>query len=180
MATSLEDLKVLQSAERIADDVWKRVVGWEGFAKDTIGKQLVTAVDSVGANIAEAYGRFHYGEKTRFLYFARGSLFETKYWLNRSYARNLIEQKQLYAYALQLSEIGRQINAFAGSLKSQQKQDKHFGRIREPQAEYLFDEDEEISNLFTPDDLSWLESAQTDNGQSPISNLQSPQEATYD
>jgi four helix bundle protein len=60
MAVRFEELKVLQVAEEVADQLWKIVVVWEGFAKDTVGKQLVRAMDSVGANIAESYGRYHY------------------------------------------------------------------------------------------------------------------------
>ncbi len=78
MATPFEDLRVLRSAETIADEVWRTVVKWNEFTRDVVGKQLTRAVDSIGANIAEAYGRFHYGEKIQFLYYARGSLFETK------------------------------------------------------------------------------------------------------
>lgn len=63
MVLKFEDLRVLQAAEAVADDVWRRVTRWKPFAKDVVGKQLARAADSVGANIAEAYGRFHYGEK---------------------------------------------------------------------------------------------------------------------
>ncbi|MCB0211362.1 MAG: four helix bundle protein, partial [Anaerolineae bacterium] len=89
MGIELEDLRVLQSAESVADEVWKFVVSWDKFARDVVGGQLARATDSIGANIAESFGRFHYGEKLKFLYYARGSLFETNYWLNRSSKRNL-------------------------------------------------------------------------------------------
>src|SRR5437868_3263948 len=73
MPTNLEDLKVLQAAEGVADDLWQQVMAWNEFARDTLGKQAVRAVES--------FGRFNFGEKLQFLYYARGSLFETKYWL---------------------------------------------------------------------------------------------------
>lgn len=66
MAVVFEELRVLKSAEEVADTVWKEVVRWEDFAKDTVGKQTARAVDSIGANIAEAFGRFHYGERLQF------------------------------------------------------------------------------------------------------------------
>ena len=90
MATKLEDLRILRTTEDIADAVWKIVVQWDEFAKDVVGKQLAKAIDSIGANIAESYGRFNYGEKLQFLYYSRGSLFETKYWLNRAVVRGLL------------------------------------------------------------------------------------------
>ena len=92
MSLALEDLIALKNAEKIADSMWLFVINWQEFAKDTIGKQIVRASDSIGANIAEAFGRFNYGEKVQFLYYARGSLFETKYWLNRAVTRNLVTQ----------------------------------------------------------------------------------------
>ena len=74
MSTSFEDLRVLKSAEEVADAVWKRVSNWEDFPKDVVGKQIARATDSIGANIAESFGRFNFGEKLQFLYYARGSL----------------------------------------------------------------------------------------------------------
>lgn len=94
MSKSFEDLQVLQVAEQLADDIWQHVSQWESFAQETVGKQLVRAVDSIGANIAEAFGRYHYGEKLQFLYYARGSLFESKYWINRTKQRNLLTRVQ--------------------------------------------------------------------------------------
>ena len=89
------------------------------FIRNTVGEQLVRTADSIGANIAEGYGRYHYGEKLRFLYFARGSLYETKYWLNRCSKRNLMAKASTQKYNEQLNGLARQINAFAASLKSQ-------------------------------------------------------------
>jgi len=174
MATGLEDLKVLQAAEKVADKVWAEVSLWNLFARDVVGKQLARAVDSIGANIAEAFGRFHYGDKLNFLYFARGRVFETKYWLNRGLERKLLSAMQVEAYATQLTTIARQLNAFANNLKSQ-KHEKQV--LREPHAEY------ELVNepLFSESDLNWLiQLDQLDNSQSPISNPQSPQESIHD
>jgi four helix bundle protein len=160
MATELEDLRILQNAENIADAVWKRVVQWEEFAKDVVGKQMARAIDSIGANIAESYGRFNYGEKLQFLYYARGSLFETKYWLNRALVRELMQADEVKAYTARLSDVARQLNTFAGSLKSQRKDNKlQTKSIREPSAEYIVDNwAEDSTPLFTHLELNWLES----------------------
>ncbi len=68
MATSLEELRVLREAEAVADAVWHEVVRWEPFPRQVVEEQLARAADSIGANIAEAFGRFHYGEKLQLLY----------------------------------------------------------------------------------------------------------------
>ena len=159
MATELEDLKILQIAEGIADAVWKRVVEWEDFAKDVVGKQMAKAMDSIGANIAESYGRFNYGEKLQFLYYSRGSLFETKYWLNRALVRGLMSTEEVKDYTTGLSDVARQLNTFANSLKAQRKSTNTQSKaIRESSAEYIVDD--RVNNdlpLFTDTELTWLE-----------------------
>lgn len=54
----VESKRVYQRAEAIADQFWEIIVAWEWFAKRTVGLQLAKAADSIGANIAEAGGRF--------------------------------------------------------------------------------------------------------------------------
>ncbi len=158
MATELEDLKILQNAETIADAVWKRVVQWEEFAKDVVGKQMARATDSIGANIAESYGRFNFGEKLQFLYYSRGSLFEAKFWLNRALARDLMKADEVKSYAARLSDVARQLNTFASSLKSQRKDSNPQSKsVREPEAEYVVDDWlDDSSPLFTNTELDWL------------------------
>jgi len=149
-----EDLRVLRTAEGMADDIWRQVVHWEAFARDTVGKQLTRAGDSIGANVAEAYGRFHYGEKLQFLYYARGSLFETKYWLNRAQERNLMPTSQVQDYADQLTDLARQLNSFAADLKTQRQGGKPQGKAaREARVEYVTDSP---VSLFTEKDTGWL------------------------
>jgi four helix bundle protein len=158
MATELEDLRILKVAEGIADAVWKRVVQWDEFAKDVVGKQMTGAVDSIGANIAESYGRYNYGEKLQFLYYSRGSLFETKYWLNRALTRELMQADEVKDYASRLSDVARQINAFSTSLRSQRKDNKTQSKaVREAGAEYIIENlyDDTIS-IFAEDELNWL------------------------
>lgn len=160
MATELEDLKILQTAEGIADAVWKRVVQWDEFAKDVVGKQLARSTDSIGANIAESYGRFNYGEKLQFLYYARGSLFETKYWLNRALVRELMPSEDVKGYAARLSDVARRLNTFANSLKSQRKDNKVSSKsVSESPAEYIVEDRLNDSiPFFTDLELKWLES----------------------
>jgi len=158
MATSFDDLRILITAEGIADSVWKCVVQWDEFAKDVVGKQLARAVDSIGANIAESFGRFNFGEKLQFLYYARGSLFETKYWLNRARTRELMSSLNAEEYTSKLTDIARQLNAFAESLKNQRSTSK-VKSVHELAAEYRVDlPDDCPETLFDENDLNWLKS----------------------
>lgn len=51
MAAGLKGLRFSQMAEELADAVWGEVVNWSPFPRDTLGRQLVDAADSVGGNI---------------------------------------------------------------------------------------------------------------------------------
>src|SRR5215217_5165990 len=118
MSATFEDLRALKSAEEIADSLWKIVVQWDEFAKDVVGKQMARSADSIGANIAESFGRYNFGEKLQFLYYSRGSLFETKYWLNRTKIRGLMASDEVRRYVDDLSALARQLNTFTSGLKA--------------------------------------------------------------
>ena len=106
----LEEKRVYRRAEALCDRVWEVVVGWEWFAKRTVGDQFARAADSIGANIAEAGGRFHPKEVQNHLYYARGSLRETKFWQRRALTRGLIDPDAAAALDQELEQLGREIN----------------------------------------------------------------------
>ena len=159
MALKFEELRVLQAAEAVADGIWRQVVRWDPFAREVVGGQLAKAADSIGANIAEAFGRFHFGEKLQFLYYARGSLFETKYWLNRARTRDLMPSAQVQDYVSQLTDLARQLNAFAATLKTQRQGGRTQPKaVREATAEYVTGWSDDASlPLFIEDELEWLQ-----------------------
>ena len=54
---SFQQLQVYQLAEKISKEIWFIVKKWDNFTKDTRGKQILRAADSIGANIAQGHGR---------------------------------------------------------------------------------------------------------------------------
>src|SRR5690606_11154147 len=76
-----ESLDVDRPAEDLADGVWDLVVPCDEFARCTVGRQMVRAADSIGANIAEGCGRGTYKENRQFARVGRGSLNETRHFL---------------------------------------------------------------------------------------------------
>lgn len=116
--TGFENLRVYQLAEEIADVVWEIVSKWNNFDKDTVGKQIVKSADSIGANIAEGSGRYGVQDNKRFVYFARGSLNETKHWLRRAFKRNLLTDNEISKLKLLLDELSPKLNAYIKSIKS--------------------------------------------------------------
>lgn len=65
--TNFEKLRVYRLAESLADGIWSVVLSWNYLAKDTVGKQIVRAADSIGANIAEGSGRGSLEDNQRFI-----------------------------------------------------------------------------------------------------------------
>ena len=109
---NLDDLEVYQLAESFSDEIWFLVGEWDYFAKDTVGKQIVRSADSIGANIAEGYGTYHYKENRNFCYFSRGSIIETKGWLRKSKIRKLITAEQFDILFEKLQTIHLKLNAY--------------------------------------------------------------------
>ena len=153
MAT-FEDLQELKAAEAIADSIWKKVIQWDEFAKDVLGKQITRSADSIGANIAESVGRYNFGEKLQFLYYSRGSLFETKYWLNRIKERGLMNSKEIQELVDGLTSLARQLNSFASGLRTV-RADQKKSTVRESAPEYITNASEV---LFAEEDFSFLNS----------------------
>lgn len=108
----LEELKVYDLSMDIAERIWKIVIGWDYFTKDTIGKQLVRAADSIAANLSEGFGRYHYRENINFSYYSRGSLFETKTWIKKAYNRNLISKVDYNSFTSEIDSIGVKLNNY--------------------------------------------------------------------
>ena len=110
-----------QLSEQLADRIWEIVLGWDTFARDTVGKQLVKAVDSVGANIAEGTGRGTFADNRRFVKIARGSLNETKHWLRRAFKRRLLSAKQINTVKPIIDELAPKLNAYLNSIGRQSR-----------------------------------------------------------
>ena len=114
--TNFEKLRVYRLSEKLADELWKVVASWSYFAKDTVGKQLVRAGDSIGANIAEGAGRGRFLDNRRFVRMARGSLNETKHWLRRAHNRGLLTATQTSTLKPMLDELAPMLNAYLSSI----------------------------------------------------------------
>jgi len=114
--TNFETLRIYRLSEVLADKIWNIVLNWNWFAKNTVGIQIVKAADSVGANIAEGSGRGSNPEFKRFLKISRGSLYETRHWLRRAFARRLLTQQQVEDLVPIINELTPKLNAYLRSI----------------------------------------------------------------
>lgn len=92
----LKDLDVYKVARELSSEAWGIYKRLDWQDKKIIGDQFITAIDSVGANIAEGYRRFHYLDKIKFYYIARASLCEAcEHWTELLFEREKINKKEL-------------------------------------------------------------------------------------
>ncbi len=115
---NFENLRIYELSEKLSDQVWNCVARWDNLARDTVGKQLIRAADSIGANIAEGSGRGSSQDYRRFLRMARGSLYETVHWLRRAYRRKLITAKQTESLRRLVEELSPSVNAYLRSVST--------------------------------------------------------------
>ena len=111
-----EHLRVYQPSEEIADAVWDLVIEWDEFARHTVGRQLVRAADSVGANIAEGTGRGSFNDNRHFARVGRGWLNETRHFLRRAFRRKLLTEEQILQLKPLIEELGPRLNSYIKSI----------------------------------------------------------------
>jgi len=116
--TNFENLRVYKLSEELADEIWKIVIRWDAFAKDTVGRQIVRSADSVGANIAEGTGRHNFQDNRRFVKIARGSLNETQHFLRRAFKRNLLSSTDVKKLKPLVDKLAPQLNSYLKSIGS--------------------------------------------------------------
>jgi len=117
----LDELRVYVLSMEMGEKIWNIVMGWNYFAKDTIGKQLVRAVDSVASNLSEGFGRYHYREAINFGYYSRGSLYETRTWLTKAHNRDLISGELFDQFMQEIDDIGIKLNNYIKSIGKQKR-----------------------------------------------------------
>jgi four helix bundle protein len=85
----LTNSEVVAAFAELADEVWDLVKAIDDKAS-YLGNQLMRAVDSIGANLCEGYGREYPGSVTQFYRYAKGSALESIWWLDRVISRRLV------------------------------------------------------------------------------------------
>ena len=114
--TNFENLRVYKLSEELADTIWDIVVRWDSFAKETVGRQIVRAADSVGANISEGTGRGSFQDNRRFVRIARGSLNETQHFLRRAFKRKLLSRQDIEKLKPIVNNLAPQLNSHLKSI----------------------------------------------------------------
>ena len=110
-------------------DVWRKAVEFSSEVIDLVDtlqtdrkhykliEQLEAAVTSIAMNIAEGKGRYSQKEFIQFLYYARGSLFETITLIEIFKRKNWISIEQYNNTRMKGGEIGKMLSSLINSIK---------------------------------------------------------------
>ena len=114
----LEDMEIYNISMEIGDEIWFSVAEWENLAKFSIGQQIDRSADSIAANIAEGYGRYHYKDRKNFMFYARGSHYETITWLTKARNRKIISNEFFEGIIAKMEKLGIKMNNYISPLES--------------------------------------------------------------
>ena len=107
----LNDLEAYKTSFALSNYVWDRVICWDYFAKQTVGIQYISAIDSISANLAEGFGRYGKKDKINFYRYARGSVYECLNWNEKSKVRKLLTQDEYEHVFAVLQKLPKMINS---------------------------------------------------------------------
>ena len=119
---NLQKIEVYRMARELCREGWNIYKKFDWQTNKVIGDQWIRAIDSCGANIAEAHGRFHYLDKIKFLYNARGSLYEALHWTDLLSERQLTPQNSLDQCYRLIHSIAPKLNSYIDSHYRQKTQ----------------------------------------------------------
>ena len=119
MVNRYEDLEIYQISVEIAVEVYRLTKKFPKEETYGIVDQLKRAVTSIGANMAEGFGRFYYKDKLVFFYHSRGSLFEVKHFLEIAFRMGYITEGEKNNLFLKLNNLSVKLNNFIHAIGKQ-------------------------------------------------------------
>lgn len=120
MKKDYQNLLIWQKAHKIFQMVCEDISQWPSnpIAR-SISYQVTDSAGSMGATIAEGYGRGGPREFEQFLRYSRGSSSETDHWMFEAQSNNLISPDRLESYRQKISEFQRMLAGFIAKLRTQ-------------------------------------------------------------
>lgn len=106
----LDNIPAYKESKSLSNEIWDEVTKWDYLAKKTFGEQLIRSIDSISANIAEGFGRFHKKDKVKFFYNSRASVYESAHWVNLGFERKLISSGLKDKWMETLRKLPKEIN----------------------------------------------------------------------
>jgi four helix bundle protein len=162
-----EELRCYQLALKLLEATYKLAKELPDYEKYNLASQIRRAALSTVLNIAEGYGRYHYLDKLRFFYIARGSLSETRSAFIAAYTVGHIDEAQRDWALTTESETQKSLNGYIDYIRRQQQGRKEFGPtiVKEDYIEYTMAPDSQSPDSLIPD--SPIPDSQSPDSQSP-------------
>lgn len=112
----LKDLEVYKLARQLSKIAWEIYENLSWQDKKVMGGQFIESTDSVGANIAEGYSRYHFLDRIKFYYNSRGSLAECNdHWLELLNERKKLQKEQYEQFRNCAGKLSLKLNNFISS-----------------------------------------------------------------
>lgn len=122
------ELEVYRLSRKLSAMAWSVYQRLSFQEKKVWGDQMLSAVDSVGANIAEGYARFHFSEKSRFYYISRASLSEgIEHWIDLGFERGIVSDQEFELFNQLRRDVQVKLNNMIKSTYSAKNQLKDDG-----------------------------------------------------
>ena len=116
---TFEELEVWKLARQLKKEIRELAKKFPADEKYKLIDQVVRSSRSVGANIAEGFGRFHFKENSKFCLNARGSLFETLNHLIDAFDEEYISDIELEYFKEKILHCIKVLNGYIAYLKKQ-------------------------------------------------------------
>ena len=115
---SFTDLETWKQSRKIRNYVSDLVKKFPVDEKFRLIDQIIRSSRSIGNNLAEGHGRFHYQDNIRFCIMARGSLTETLDHLIIALDEKIITEETLQSFQSEYESCLKLINGYIQYLKS--------------------------------------------------------------
>jgi len=115
---SFVQLEVWQKAHRLVLKIYKLTAAFPNAERFRLTDQLCRSASSIPANIAEGKGCNSRKEYVQFLYIARGSLEETKYYLLLAKDLHYMNGTEYENLKERCDQVGKMFNGLINSLKA--------------------------------------------------------------
>lgn len=117
----LQDLEIYQLSRELVLEIYEITKDFPSDERYGLTSQLRRSTSSVGANIAEGHGRYHYKVEIKFCYQARGSLFETIFHLEIARDLRYISQEDFQNLYSKIRNLSVKLNNYIKYLRSRSK-----------------------------------------------------------
>ncbi len=116
---SFTELDAWKKSRVLRNDIFELTKGFPSEEKYKLTDQIIRSSRSIGNNIAEGHGRFHYADSSKFLINARGSAAETIDHLIIALDLKYITNAIFETFNLQCEECMKLINGYINYLRQQ-------------------------------------------------------------